>query len=114
MADLDWRGDEIGELIDDAAFKGLEVAAEHLLQVSSFLAPLEEGTLSRSGEASGDRSQMTTAVSYDTPYAVIQHENLTFRHDEGKQAKYLEEPMHTEKDTIAELVAQPVRDLLGG
>ncbi len=113
MADLDWRGDEIGELIDDAAFKGLEVGAEHLLQVSSFLAPLEEGTLSRSGEASGDRSQMTTAVSYSTPYAVRQHEELTYKHAEGKIAKFLELPMHQEKDTIAELVAQPVRDLIG-
>ncbi|WP_431892981.1 hypothetical protein [Micromonospora haikouensis] len=93
---------------------GVELAAEHLLQVSSFLAPLEEGDLARSGTVSSDRSESAAAVSFDRPYAVRQHEELTWRHDQGKQAKYLEEPMHTERDTLLALIAGPLRDELDG
>jgi hypothetical protein len=35
---------------------------------------------------------LTAYVSYDTPYAARQHEELDWRHDEG-QAKYLEGPL---------------------
>ena len=31
-------------------------------------------------------------VSYDTPYAVIQHESMGFNHQRGRKAKYLEDP----------------------
>jgi len=48
-------------------------------------------------------------VSYDTPYAVRQHEDLTLRHDPGRQAKYLEEPMQTERGTMLDLVATEIR-----
>nr|WP_229807240.1 hypothetical protein [Actinoplanes lobatus] len=92
---------------------GLELAAEHLLQVSSALAPLEEGDLERSGEVSTDADEQAAAVSYDRPYAARQHEELTWRHDAGRQAKYLEEPMSTERDTMLALLAGPLRDTIG-
>ena len=117
MADsfrLDWDADEVLGAVTGAGMEGLELAAEHLLQVSSQLAPHEEGDLARSGEVSTDRSQTAAAVSYDRPYAVRQHEELTYRHDEGKQAKYLESPMHTEQETMLALIAAPLRDTLGG
>ena len=31
---------------------------------------------------------------YDTPYAVVQHEDMTFNHKPGRKAKYLEDPMN--------------------
>ncbi|WP_238432755.1 hypothetical protein [Micromonospora tarensis] len=93
---------------------GIELAAEHLLQVSSGLAPHEEGDLERSGEVSKDANAGAVAVSYDRPYAVRQHEEMTWRHDDGRQAKYLEEPMHTERDSMLALAARPLRDELDG
>lgn len=93
----------------DGAVIGLRKAAEHLLEVSRQLVPIEEGTLERSGVASVDDGRLVAAVSYDTPYAVRQHEDLTLRHDPGRQAKYLEEPMQTERGTMLDLVATEIR-----
>lgn len=114
MADLEWHGDEILALIEGAEVAGLTLGAEHLLQVSRTEVPIEEATLERSGVASVDAGQHRAAVSYDTPYAVRQHEELTYRHDEGRKAKYLEDPLNNERGTILELIAAPVQDVLGG
>lgn len=112
--ELTWDGDDVLAALKGASMDGLELAAEHLLQVSSSLAPHEEGDLERSGEVSKDPSTGAVAVSYDRPYAVRQHEDMTLRHDEGRQAKYLEEPMSTEKPTMLALIATAAGKPLGG
>ncbi|MFB9852444.1 hypothetical protein ACFFMR_18880 [Micromonospora andamanensis] len=89
-----------------ATMDGLELSAEHLLQVSSGEVPHEEGDLERSGEVSRDDQQMAVAVSYDRPYAVRQHEDMTLRHDQGRKAKYLEDPMNSEQDTMLAIQAK--------
>lgn len=94
------------------AVKGLRHAVEHLLQVSRTLVPVEETTLERSGTPSVDEASLTGAVSYDTPYAVRQHEEMDWRHDEGRQAKYLEQPMTTEANVMNDLIAAQVRRAL--
>lgn len=104
--ELEWNGDRVVARLRGARMEGLELAAEHLLQVSSGLAPHEEGDLERSGEVSTDEASGTVAVSYDRPYAVRQHEDLTLRHDDGRQAKYLEDPMSTERDVMLALIAK--------
>lgn len=91
------------------AARGLALAAEHVLQVSRTRVPIEEGTLERSGVASVDEAALRGAVSYDTPYAVRQHEDLTLRHDDGREAKYLEGALADEADTVAEIVAAEIR-----
>jgi hypothetical protein len=110
--DLEWDDEQVKVALSGASFEGAVIAAEHLLQVSSELAPHEEGDLERSGEVSKDQSLDTVAVSYDRPYAVRQHEEMTWRHDAGKQAKYLEQPMADEAETMLALIAGPPRDLL--
>jgi hypothetical protein len=94
------------------AVRGVRLGAEHLLQVSRTRVPIEEGTLERSGVASVDESSVTAAVSYDSPYAVRQHEDLTLRHDSGRTAKYLERPLQEENGTITEIIAAQVRRAL--
>lgn len=88
--------------------KALAVALEYLLSVANQLVPNEEGTLERSG-----RVQLvddnTGAVVYDTPYAAVQHERLDYRHSAGRQAKYLEQPMQTEREVILALIAATLR-----
>lgn len=73
---------------------GLQLAAEHVLARATELVPIEEGTLQRSGTVSIDAMGTTAAVSYDTPYAARQHEELTWHHKDGRQAKFLEAPMN--------------------
>jgi hypothetical protein len=109
---LEWNGDQVLAALRDASMDGLELAAEHLLQVSSSLVPHEEGDLERSGEVSRDDAQRAVAVSYDRPYAVRQHEDLSLRHDAGRKAKYLEGPMNTERQTMLELIAAQARRAL--
>ncbi|MFF3843490.1 hypothetical protein [Streptomyces sp. NPDC001930] len=86
---------------------------EHTLGVSKQLVPLEEGTLERSGRVNMIR-ELEGQITYDTVYAVRQHEELSWKHLPGRQAKYLEQPMNTERDTMLRLMAVPLRDWLRG
>jgi hypothetical protein len=75
--------------------------------------PLDEGTLERSGVASVDPLALTASVSYDTPYAVRQHEDMTLRHPNGRQPKYLEEPFLRLRRTAATIIANRIRREIG-
>ncbi|MEU8035709.1 hypothetical protein [Streptosporangium sp. NPDC049078] len=100
---------QLDKQMQESAVRGLQKAMEHVLQVSREEVPHEEGTLERSGTASVDPATLTGAVSYDTPYAVRQHEDLTLKHDEGRKAKYLEDPWDAEAGTVQEIVAAEIR-----
>jgi hypothetical protein len=104
---IEWRDDEVAALLGAASYDGTILAAEYLLGESNLLVPHEEGDLERSGTVSGDEATGEVAVSYDRPYAVRQHEELTYRHDEGRQAKYLEQPMHdpAAQETMLAIIA---------
>ncbi|GLW53970.1 minor capsid protein [Kitasatospora phosalacinea] len=107
-----WTGDVVLRAERAGAARGLLAAAEHVLQRSRQLVPIEEGTLERSGVASVDEQQLTAAVSYDTPYAVRVHEDMTARHDPGRSAKYLERPLSEESGTVEQIIAAAVRRVL--
>lgn len=106
---FEWNGEQVKRREREGRNRGLRTAAEHLLAVADPLVPVEEGTLVRSGTASVDETKGQSAVSFDGPYAVRQHEELTWRHDPGKQAKYLEEPFHAEAETMKALIAAQIR-----
>ncbi|GII84598.1 hypothetical protein Ssi03_25880 [Sphaerisporangium siamense] len=93
----------------EGAVRGLRLAMEHGLQVSRAEVPHEEGTLERSGTVSVDETDLVGAVSFDGPYALRQHEDLTYRHDAGRKAKYLEDPWNREQGAMLEIVAAEVR-----
>ncbi|GII98386.1 hypothetical protein CLV28_0709 [Sediminihabitans luteus] len=97
--------------VQDAVERGLYLAAEHVLGVARDRVPHEEGTLERSGVTKVDRDQAT--IAFDTPYAVRQHEEIGWRHDDGRQAKYLESAMNENVDVVRDLVATQVRRSLG-
>lgn len=92
--------------------QGIADATEHLLNSSNAHVPHEYGDLQSSGVASADG--LEGAVAYDTPYAVRQHEELTWRHDSGRTAKYLENALNSEAATMGEIIAARVRSNLGG
>ncbi|MFF5228448.1 hypothetical protein [Dactylosporangium sp. NPDC000521] len=108
-ARITWNGAAISEAVREAAADGVTIAAEHLLGEARPLVPIEEATLERSGAVVVDRDALAAAVVFDTEYAVRQHEDMTYRHDQGRQAKYLEEPRERERDTMLELFAARVR-----
>ena len=101
----------VAAVLDDSAEDGLRYAVEHLLTEANKRVPHDEGTLERSGSASTEGRR--GAVSYDTPYAVRQHEDLDQRHDGKGEAKWLESTMGTEADTLGRIVAAVMRNRIG-
>ena len=111
-AQIRWNGAAVEAAIRAAAIRGVRLGAEHLLEVSRQRVPIEEGTLERSGVVTVDEGSVTAAVSYDSPYAIRQHEDMSLRHDNGRTAKYLERPMHEENGAITAIIAAQVRRAL--
>jgi hypothetical protein len=106
---ITWHGHRITRQARKGAVRGLALAAEHILTEAQKIVPIEEGTLGRSGTASVDDGKLRAAVSFDTPYAVVQHEDMTLGHDAGRQAKYLEQPLAAEKATVGKILQREVR-----
>lgn len=88
---------------------GLQAAADLLLAESTKVAPIEHDVLIQSAGTDLDRSVPEASVFYDTPYAVIQHENLRERHDPGREGKYLERPLHEQERRLIGLIADHLR-----
>ena len=93
--------------VKDASRRGLLVAGEHILGVSGDRVPHETGELMRSGATSQDDD--TVAVSYDTDYAVVQHEDTSLNHDSGRQAKFLESAFASEQATALRIIGNSIR-----
>lgn len=102
---ITWTGDRVRD--PAATERAMQAGAEHLLEESNRVAPIETGALIRSGVARAEGS--TAAVGYNTPYAVRQHEELGYLHDDGREAKYLENALLRNKDAIFETVADTIR-----
>lgn len=94
-----------------AALQGCEDAADELLTRASELVPLEEGTLLRSGKVV--TGSTGAAVGFGSggasDYAVPQHERLDFRHDNGRQPKYLETPCMAMRDEYVHIIGKRVQ-----
>lgn len=110
--ELTWDGPRVERKLRGAAVAGLGQWSELILQRSREEVPLDEATLERSGVASVDPDDLTAAVSYDTPYAVEQHENMQFNHAPGRKAKYLEDPWNASAETAGDLLAAHFRRAL--
>jgi len=111
---LVWRGREVEQNVRDAAADGLFDAAEHVLEEANRTIPHEEGVMMRSGQTDVDRTALEATVSYDTPYARYQHEELHLRHDPGRRAKWLELTMDERERAVQEYVADKIRQALRG
>lgn len=107
MTRVVWNGQAAIRAGQAGARSGLSAAGEHLLGVAREQVPLDEATLSRSGAV--DASDSAATVSFDTPYAARQHEELTWRHTGGRKAKYLEDPAGSESDRMVRIVAEHIR-----
>ena len=88
-------------------------ASEFLLQEANETAPIEESTLIRSGTVSVDRKALRTAISYDTPYAVRQHEDTRLRHDPGRRAKWLERTINEQRSRVGKFIAARIAKKVG-
>lgn len=94
--------------------RGVGLAAEHVLGEAKRIVPHETGVLERSGRAGTEnlRNTVRGAVSFDTPYAVKQHENTHYRHKKGRKAKYLESALNGNSSKIQQIIGAAVRGQL--
>lgn len=99
-----WYGDSASSRLGHEAGDAVHKTAEFLLSASNRTVPIEEGTLERSGHADSD-GQGKATVSYDTPYARRQHEEMNYRHDPGRRAKWLEMTFLEEEGAATEYLA---------
>lgn len=106
------HADEVNAKIEAGLERGLRLAGELILDESTRHVPYEDGPLSRTGAADVEGGD-TLVVSYrDADYvgqAVDQHENMDYRHDAGRNAKFLENAFNAKKDTAARIVATNIR-----
>lgn len=116
MKGISWKIDKrrlVSRQVHDAAADALGQFAEAVLTSSNERVPLEEGTLERSGDTDLDRQRLQASVFYDTPYAARQHEDTTLRHDEGREAKYLENTLKERGREMAPFIRDQIRRAIG-
>lgn len=101
-----------------AAMVGLLMGGEQVLGKSNTMVPHEDGDLERTGAVTGDVEAVSVAISYrDVAYrgqAVDQHENMALKHDEGRNAKFLELALASERDKVREILAAQMRKAFNG
>jgi hypothetical protein len=138
MANNKWRIKEAVEIAEEAGLKALRTGAEAILTEAIDETPVETGTLRRSGtvtvgalpdetqvyEAAESGSDMKDAfpgkvgkekavyISFNTPYARRQHEELGYNHPLGGKAKYLEDPFNRNKKKVLQYAEKQVKKAL--
>lgn len=88
-----------------ATRKAINAGLEYLLGESNKDVPLDNADLMRSGRVEMEDDNSGRVV-YDSPYAVIQHENLTFNHPNGRKAKYLENAAIDNRANIEKVIGR--------
>lgn len=85
---------------------------------SQRLVPVDTGTLRRSGVLESAKEKGTSievVMGYGgaaSAYALKQHENLSYRHKEGKQAKYLEQPVMQRQVKLSQNIQRRMKAIL--
>ena len=99
--DNDLDLDKAVEALNDEKPKALMDILEMIGQRTDEIIPFEEGTLMRSKVIRVNGNQ--GAIGYDTPYAIKQHEDCTLSHPHGRQCKYLERTVKSNRNAVQEI-----------
>lgn len=88
--------------------RGIEKAADFLLEKSKPLVPVDTGDLKDTGHVfisrTGSTSEFEAQVSYGTHYAIYVHEDLGAFHQPPTSAKFLEIPFRRWKKHMGNIV----------
>jgi len=133
-----WRTKEAAKIAEAAGLKALRTGAEAILTEAIDETPVETGTLRRSGtvtvgglpdgvqvyEAAEAGTEMKDAfsketgkekavyISFSTPYARRQHEELDWEHPLGGGPKYLETPFNANKKKVLKYADKQIKKAL--
>ena len=92
--------------IEAAGVAALHEAAEFIGGAADAQTPKDTGALVESRQIEVDDNH--AVISYNTPYAHRQHEDLTYNHPNGGNAKYLENPMRSDAEVVIEILARSI------
>lgn len=112
---LEWYGDIVSAKIEEAIKKSMVCSADMLKEISAQQAPNDEGDLS--GNCSVDKSKLDNLeikVGYSLPYALRQHEELGYKHQKKRKAKYLEDPYNEGKKSYLKNFATEIKKVTKG
>ena len=138
MAKNKWRSKEAVKIAEEAGLKALRTGAEAILTEAIDETPIDTGTLRRSGtvtvgalpdgeqvyEAAKSGSEMKDAftenigkekavyISFNTPYARRQHEEIDYEHPRRGKAKYLETPFKANKKKVLKYADKQIKKAL--
>lgn len=104
--DVHWDPSKALKAAQDGGVDALTRGSDYLLARANETVPYLEGILQASGHSSVDRTKLIGVVSYDTPYAVKQHEDVTLRHTGRRRALWLRLTMQERVHDILELMAR--------
>ena len=104
-----WKGKQVKAAARKQGAAGLFKAAEYALEQANRTVPIEDGTLEASGSTAVDAASLTAVVGYDTPYAVVQHEAMDYRHDSGRRPKWLELTMTEEEQQLVQVIGEALK-----
>lgn len=115
-----WNGGRLTPQIRQAAQRGLYEGAELILAKSKDIVPHASGDLQRSGHVSPPMPADIIHITYDTPYARKQHEDLNLRHPDptnpisssGRTAKYLERPFNEMRNDVYRRIQDKIQRVL--
>lgn len=118
------------EAVRDGVERGLYESASLVMARSQEIVPIggpptspydvAPGTLRDSGtvllpEWEGDVCSVTLGYGgAASDYAAVQHEDLTFRHKEGQQAKFLEQPLDEEAPNVVPRIGAAIDSAAAG
>jgi hypothetical protein len=93
----------------------LELACSPVLTDSVGQCPYKKGTLIGSARIDVYYSEdfINCIIGYHTRYALRQHEELTWKHAEGRKAKYLEDPARQQAPKIQARFIQSMKSVFG-
>lgn len=100
-----------------AAVQGVQASLLHLTGEAVRRAPVDEGTLRGTGHATDVEVHGETIsgeVAFATVYAQRQHEELTWEHPKGGEAKYLEGPLKDNAQRYVDVIAANVARAIDG
>ena len=106
---FEWFGDDVHKKVMNATERGLFKGLEYIKQESVKVVPKDTGVLEKSASVKISKDGKQGAVSYDTPYAIRQHEELGYRHAEGRIAKYLEIPFQQNQGRALEIMQREIK-----
>ena len=93
--------------------EAMDKIVNDLTRRSKQLAPLDTGDLRGAGTGDVDTigDNIVGTVTFDKPYAMRQHEDMSFNHPKGGQAKYLEQPLNENRDRYKEFIKDKIKEV---